>query len=118
MARILLVDDDPDQLEVRALVLEAEGHQVASARSRRRAVSAFRRSTPEIVLMDLRLPRTEDGVALIDELRALSATVPIIVLSGWPDDIKNHPSLPLVSEVLPKPVRTQHLLRHIRRLTA
>ena len=118
MARILVVDDDPDQLEVRALVLEAEGHEVTSARNRRQAAEAFHRTTPDIVLMDLRLPRTEDGLALIEALRALSSTVPIIVLSGWTDDLRNHPSLRLINEVMPKPVRTQHLLGHIRRLTA
>jgi CheY-like chemotaxis protein len=118
MARILMVDDDPDQLEVRALVLETENHVVASARNARQALETFSRWAPDIILLDLRLPSASDGLGLIAELRRLSDSVPILVLSGWPDDLKDLPEHPRVDQVLPKPVRSQHLLALIQRLTA
>lgn len=113
-----MVDDDPDQLEVRALILETENHLVASARSARQALETFSRWAPDIVLMDLHLPNTSDGLELIAELRRRSDSVPILVLSGWPDDLRGHPGLPHVDQVLPKPVRSQRLLALIQSLTA
>jgi len=118
MAKVLLVDDDPDQLEIRELVMETKGHCVTGARTRVEAVEEFQRCSPDIVLMDVRIPRHEDGVALVADLRSLSASVPILVLSGWPGDLDRSPALPLVNEVLSKPVQTEALLAHIERLTA
>jgi len=118
MAKVLLVDDDPDQLEVRGLVMDAKGHQVERARTCSEAVALFRNWGPDIVLMDVRLPRREDGIQLVLELRGLSTSVPILILSGWPDDLAKSPALPLVSEVVRKPVRTEALLDLVERLTA
>ena len=110
MARILLIDDDPDQIEIRKLVLETEAHQVFPASSPTIALEAFDALPPNIVLMDLRLPRAEDGLELVLQLRSRSADVPIVVLTGWPGDLKHHPARKLITSVLSKPVRTFALL--------
>ena len=54
MARILVVEDDPDQLEMRRLILEQAGHQVVSAQTASEALQHL--PGCQIVLMDLRLP--------------------------------------------------------------
>jgi hypothetical protein len=54
----------------------------------------------------------------VSKLRGLSESVPILVLSGWPDDLKKSEALPLVNEVVRKPARTEALLNLVDRLTA
>ncbi|MBK5294347.1 MAG: response regulator [Acidobacteriia bacterium] len=111
MPRILLVDDDPDQLEIRKLILEGEGHQVATSSSRLDALSGFLESTPDVVVMDLRLPGAVDGLQLIRELHAANHQVRIVVLSGWPADLTGKPEEALVLQVIQKPVKSHLLLR-------
>ncbi|MCC6369067.1 MAG: response regulator [Bryobacterales bacterium] len=116
MARLLLVDDDPDQLELRRLLLEQAGHEVAAAASVADAISLFLSHTPEIAVMDLRLPHTRDGLALIRRLRSESPATRIMVLSGWSADLANLPEEQMVDQVLTKPVRSQQLVQFIAKL--
>jgi CheY-like chemotaxis protein len=116
MARILVVDDDASQLELRCQLLASGGHQVVPAFSpseaMRRLVSA------DLVVMDLRFPnaRGEDdpaeGLALIRRIRE-SGSTPIVVLSGWPEYLEGQPEVRLVSRVLPKPIGLEALLQAI-----
>ena len=110
MARVLLIDDDPDQVEIRQLILEAVGHEVSTATDNEGALVAFVARKPDVVVMDLRLPRAEDGLELIRNLRRLSLTVRIVVVSGWPDDLRSQPEVKLVNSFLRKPIRSQDLV--------
>jgi two-component system KDP operon response regulator KdpE len=117
MARLLLVDDDPAQISVWRLLLEACGHQIETAETVPRAMEKLAVAEPEILLMDLRLPELKDGLALIRRAREVSAAK-ILVLSGWPRDLESLPEQQLVARVLAKPVRPNTLLRHISELVA
>src|SRR5262245_38288397 len=112
MARVLVVDDDPAGLEIRRLILERRGHQVTTAADAESARSAFAASQPETVIMDLRLPRPEDGFSLIRQFRAAGPETRIVVLSGAAD-LDRREEAKLVDEVLVKPVRTERLLEAI-----
>ena len=104
MARILVVEDDPDQLEMRKLILEQAGHSVVTAQN---AADALERLPGcQLVVMDLRLPTPEDGQQLI---QAASGSAKIIVLSGDAET-----SLP-VDEFLTKPCSSRKLLDTIAR---
>ena len=116
MARLLIVDDDAAGLEIRKLVLERAGHQVFAAGDREQACALFRENQPECVVLDLRLPELEDGLALIREFREGSmASTParLVILSGWTTSLDDLPERAMVDEVLAKPVRTGQLLRAI-----
>jgi CheY-like chemotaxis protein len=115
MSTLLLVEDDPDQLEIRSLILEQAGHQVYGAASAAEALALAREHQPSLVVTDLRLPRTADGLALIEALRALRPAPRIVVLSGWTADLATAPD---VDAVLAKPVRTPELIHLIARLSA
>lgn len=110
MARLLLVDDDTAGLELRQLILEREGHQVSAAGDVAAARSLFLDTRPDSVVLDLRLPETEDGLALIREFRAAAPGLRIIVLSGWTPDLEGKPEARMVDELLAKPVRSAHLV--------
>jgi len=115
MSRVLVVDDDPAGLDLRKLVLERHGHQVTTAASPADARSAFQSAAPECVIMDLRLPEPEDGLALIRDFRAAAPGVRIVVLSGCSADLDGQPEAAMVDEVLMKPVRSELLLNAITR---
>ncbi|MDX2151054.1 MAG: response regulator [Bryobacteraceae bacterium] len=112
-SRILLVDDDPDQVSIRTLLLEREGHQVETAADAAQAEVAARREAPDLVLMDLRIPRADDGLALIRTIRGILPVIPIVVVSGWMEDLRNAPEAALVSTCLRKPSRSEQLLRTV-----
>ncbi len=122
MAHILLVEDDADQRVLRKLILEKNGHTVVSAGSPSEALQAMQRTLggakeqPACVLMDLRLPKSEDGLKLIRDLKKLLPDLPVVVLSGWLDELLQSPEASQVSATLTKPVRPERLLKTISKL--
>lgn len=108
MARVLVVDDDAAALEIRRLTLERHGHDVTVARNAAEARAAFPDGYDAIVL-DLRLPEVDDGLALIREFRAGH----IVVLCGNRSDIDGREEAGMVAAILEKPVRSEALLAAI-----
>jgi CheY-like chemotaxis protein len=78
--RILLVDDDPDFLELATAALVGEGFHVATARTAGEAVMSAVREPPDVVLLDIILPGA-DGIDALDALRAEPETADIPVLA-------------------------------------
>ena len=105
MARILVVEDDASQLEIRKQILENAGHQVVTAQDASEALERWQ-GCP-MVVMDLRIPESEDGLRLIE---AIAGQARIIVLSGGQMD----PALP-VDEFLTKPCPSRRLLEAIEK---
>ena len=105
MARILVVEDDTGQLEMRRLILEQSGHEVVTAQTAAEAIAQL--PGCQVVLMDLQLPTPEDGMRLI---RAASGAAHIIVLSG-----AEYQNMPPVDAFLSKPCSSRKLLESIAR---
>ncbi|HTP87625.1 MAG TPA: response regulator [Bryobacteraceae bacterium] len=106
MATVLVVDDDADQLDLRAMALRGAGHTVLEAAD---VASAAACDTADLVVMDLRLPTIADGLRLI---ASLGSRAPIIVLTGGAAE-----NLP-VARVLRKPCRSRLLLDTIAEVLA
>jgi two-component system response regulator MtrA len=79
-ARVLVVDDDPALAEMLGIVLRGEGFTPAFVADGERALSAFRETRPDVVLLDLMLP----GMSGIDVCRAIrsESSVPIVMLTA------------------------------------
>jgi CheY-like chemotaxis protein len=108
MARILVVEDDAIQLEMRKQILEHAGHEVVTAQNAAEALERFPGCS--VVLMDLRIPEYADGIRLIQNIAGAAR---IIVLSGGEVD----PTLP-VDEFLTKPCPSKKLLASIQSWTS
>jgi two-component system alkaline phosphatase synthesis response regulator PhoP len=81
--RILLVDDEADNLRTYAGLLKAEGYAVRTASGADAALAAALESVPDLVLSDVSMPGG-DGLSLLARLRAekKTARVPVILMSG------------------------------------
>jgi CheY-like chemotaxis protein len=83
MARVLVIDDEPDVRWLIRMSLERAGHEVIDAEDGLRGVALAQRQRPEIIVLDLMMP-VMDGYAVLDALAkdARTASVPVVVLSA------------------------------------
>jgi len=90
---VLVVEDDPDTLEIFTLSLGAVGAQVRSATSAEAALLVLATWRPDIVLCDLHLPGV-DGYSLLEHVRADLAlrTIPMISISASQPEIEHERS--------------------------
>jgi CheY-like chemotaxis protein len=81
--RILLVDDDTAIAQMYRLKLELDGYRVEVAGDGELALRMARRSLPDIIFLDMHLPKL-DGIGVLESLRAdpLTRTVPVVILSS------------------------------------
>jgi DNA-binding response OmpR family regulator len=82
--KILLADDDTDLLDVTTYALRREGYRVVTASDGREAVDRHRDERPDLVLLDLNLPRMT-GLDVCRTIRETAAT-PVIMLTARDDD--------------------------------
>jgi two-component system response regulator MprA len=80
---VLVVDDEPTLRSILVDVLVDEGYAVVTARDGQEALEIFARDAPDLVLMDVMMPRM-DGPTAVRALRALpnGTTVPIVLASA------------------------------------
>src|SRR5688572_31150042 len=78
--RILIVDDDP-QVSGGLAALLSEEWDVRTAANGREAVVAFAEFSPDVALLDVRLPDTT-GIDLLHQFKAYSESTPVIMMSG------------------------------------
>ena len=84
-ARILLVEDDPSIREITALGLRAAGFTVETAADGLEGVERWRHDRPDLVLLDVMLPRL-DGLEVLRAIRR-EATTPVVMLTARADTI-------------------------------
>lgn len=68
MARILIVEDSPDNMKLFRTILGLKGHEVSGLPGGEGLLFAMKKGSPELVLMDIQLPG-KDGFALLKEIR-------------------------------------------------
>lgn len=116
--KILIVDDDPDQLFVRGMLLRQSGFETAEAADIQSALEMATAYSPEIAVLDLRLPTEELGFSLIRELKTLNPAIKLFVLTGSdPKRLSGHPEMQLVDQVLLKGASAQ-LIEKLRAASA
>jgi CheY-like chemotaxis protein len=119
MARILVVEDNPQNLRLAALLLRSDGHEIVAAADAWEAEDALGQGTrPDLILMDLGLPG-KDGYALTRELRQRSDTAetPILAVTSFAMKGDRERAIEAgCTDYLTKPIDRLDLLRRVRRL--
>jgi DNA-binding response OmpR family regulator len=81
--KVLVVEDDPDQLEVTRMSLKAAGFAIGTAANGFEALKKVRTVAPDLILLDVMMPGM-DGFAVCETLRENPATasIPVLMLTG------------------------------------
>jgi len=115
-ARILVADDEPDLLLIMKETLEREGFRVDTAEDGAQALESIRKDPPDIVVLDLRMPRV-DGFGVTRALRddPLYEHLPVIILTASGTRDSKIEGLNLgADDFITKPVDILELLARIR----
>jgi CheY-like chemotaxis protein len=84
MAKILIVDDDPDFVIVSKMVLQAEGYQVMEANNGWQALEMVRKDQPDLIMLDVMMTSTLEGVSVSKQLEAdpILRAIPVVMISS------------------------------------
>ncbi|MDR2515182.1 MAG: response regulator transcription factor [Christensenellaceae bacterium] len=112
-SRVLIVDDDPNIGQLVKLYLDKEGFETEIALRGDEAVNAFRKTPPNIVLLDLMLPGM-DGWQVCREIRKISA-IPIIMLTAKDETFDKVLGLELgADDYVTKPFDPKELIARVK----
>ena len=122
MAKILIVDDDPDFVEATRIVLEQEGHETVSAANGDAALQAIRKAKPDLMVLDVIMSSILDGLNVTQQLQddPENQDIPIIMVTSiantdyaalFPTDEYVH-----IDAFMTKPIAPDQLLSQVRRL--
>ena len=116
--KILVVEDNPDQLELIRLILEKAGFAIGTAANGTDALIKTRSISPDLIILDLMLPGL-NGFDICETLRKNPATasVPIIMLTGLCSQFGRLAGLESgASDFLTKPFKTEELVSKVDKL--
>ena len=112
-SRVLVVDDEPMVREVVAEYLKQEGFAVDQAADGRAALEAIRATRPDLVVLDIMLPRL-DGFSVLREMRRI-VDVPVILLSARAEETDRVLGLELgADDYVVKPFSPRELAARVR----
>ncbi len=122
MAKILVVDDDPDFVEVTRIVLEKAGHQVIEARSGDLGFKRAKTEQPDLIILDVIMDSVLDGVSTSERMHDDPDLrhVPIVMVTSiantdyaalFPTDEYIH-----INAFLSKPITPAQLVKQVNRL--
>jgi DNA-binding response OmpR family regulator len=111
-AKILIVDDDPDMVELLRIALTEAGYFTCTATTGTEALAEAERSSPDLVVLDLLLPDL-NGFSVCESLRRNPATasVPIIMITVLPGQFPRLVGVEAgANAYVNKPFQTQELV--------
>lgn len=122
MAKILVVDDDPDFVATTRFILEREGHVVAQAANSAEAMECVEQDLPDLVILDVIMTTVLDGLSVAQELHDNPdyRDVPIMMVTSiadtsyaqlFPTDEYVH-----LDSFVSKPVGAERLVKEVNRL--
>lgn len=118
---ILIVDDDPDFVEITTRILRTHGYDVLQATSGAEGLRIMRQQKPDVVLLDIMMTTVLDGLSASEEMRSDPELrdIPVIMISSIADTeyaavFPTDGYLPM-DEWISKPVRPEELLKKVRR---
>lgn len=119
MAKVLVVDDDPDFVKVTSKILKKAGHEVVSAANGAKALKTMRQTPPDVVLLDIMMSYILDGLDVSREMATDPALkdVPVIMVTSL-TGVKGSAMFPTdeyipVDEWLSKPIDPDALLARV-----
>jgi two-component system nitrogen regulation response regulator NtrX len=82
MPSVLIIDDEPNIRRMVGALLESEGFEVRDAADGQAGIARALEWEPDLVLLDLMMPGTLDGMATLEQLRERFPELPVVMMSG------------------------------------
>ena len=124
MTKVLIVDDDPDFVEITTMILKEGGYEIDSAPSGDEALEKMSASRPDLLLLDVMMSSVLDGVNVSFAMSQDPelAKVPIVMISSIPDSphadqFPTDEYVP-ISAWITKPVQPDNLRKTVKRLVS
>jgi CheY-like chemotaxis protein len=122
MAKILIVDDDPDFQNATRIVLEKEGHTTISAKSGDEGFQRARADLPDMIILDVMMDSVLDGVSMSQQVYEDEAiqNIPILMVTSiantdyaelFPTDEYIH-----IRAFMSKPINPAKLIKQVNKL--
>lgn len=120
MAKVLVVDDEPNIVLSLEFLMEQAGFEVVTAEDGEEALEQVRAASPDLLLLDISLPGMS-GFDVLERLRSQDATaqLPIIMLTAHGRDVEREKGMALgADDYITKPFSTQSLVEKVKALLA
>ncbi len=115
-AKILVVDDSPETIELITRNLESEGYQIYSANNVQSALKLLGSLQVDLVITDLRMPG-ENGLELVRHITENHKTIGVLVITGFPSIQGAVESIKIgAEEYLVKPFTDDELFKSVERV--
>ncbi len=108
--RVLVIDDDKPVRDLETAILEQSGYAVIPASDGAVAVERLREQRPDLILLDLVMPKV-DGWGVLEHVRSIPDPPPVIVVSGLEEIVPPGHLSRYVSGYVFKPFNVAHLVR-------
>jgi DNA-binding response OmpR family regulator len=113
---ILYIDDDQDFLDTVRVILETNGYLMEEAASAEEGLRVYKKTQPDLVIVDLMMEEVDSGTNFVKELKLLGNEAPIYMLSSAGDQLSmvtDYSDLGL-DGVFQKPIRPETLLSTLK----
>ena len=119
MARILIIDDEPQIRSMLTLMLEREGYEIVEAADGVAGIKIYRQNPADLIITDLIMPN-KDGIGMIIDLKKEFPDVKIIAMSGGglnkPDGYLKGAKKLGAACTLTKPIDREEMLKAVREI--
>lgn len=120
MAKILIVDDDPDIVAITGLHLKNAGYEIATAGSKEDCMKAIKAEKPDLLVLDVMMESEDDGITIAQELKKSGEKFPIIMMTNVGNisglDFGKDSEMVPVDEFMQKPVDPEELIKTVKEL--
>lgn len=115
--KVLIVDDEPDTLELVKLVLESGGFKTVLAASGKEALNELEASKPDLVILDIMMPDM-DGWEVFRKIKEKDAKIPIAILTAKAQNFDRLLGLHVLKadDYITKPFGKNELISRVRKL--
>jgi adenylate cyclase len=114
--KILLVDDEPSTLQLVRKILQADGHKVYEAMDGMQAIDVFDATKPDLVLLDVVIPKI-DGLGVLQEIRRRDRMAGVIMVSALTSEqLAVKSMLSGADDYISKPFKLNTIRLHIRQV--
>jgi DNA-binding response OmpR family regulator len=121
MAKIIVIDDDPDILDASKLVLESKGYEILTAANPDDGYKIVMEHHPDLIILDVMMNEPDDGFFLAQKFRKMNIDTPIIMYTSVSKTLGleyGAGELVPVDEFVEKPISPETLIEKVEKLLA